>query len=61
MNPDADKDDVPALLQRAGIVVPAGDIPFLERTLLRQRDLLRQIRLQIGPETEPAHVFRPAD
>jgi hypothetical protein len=54
----SEPDSVQAELDRLGIVVPAGDIPFLQRTLLRQRELLRGQIAQIPPETEPAHVFR---
>lgn len=59
MNPDTDMDDVLAALQRVGIEVRASDIPFLRRTLYRQRELLRIMGEQVQPETEPAHVFRP--
>jgi len=61
MSQETGQDDVQALLRRAGIVVPAGDLPFLQRTLLRQRELLDHIRARVRPETEPAHVFRPPD
>lgn len=58
MTAKPDNESVEAELERLGIVVPAGDIPFLQRTLLRQRELLRGPIAQLSPETEPAHVFR---
>jgi hypothetical protein len=60
VNADSDNGDVQAILQRAGIAVPVEDIPFLQRTLVRQRELLGRVRERVPPETEPAHVFRPA-
>jgi hypothetical protein len=53
-----DTQDVQALLGRLGLVVPAADLPFLQRTLLRQRELSLHLRAAVPPETEAAHVFR---
>jgi hypothetical protein len=58
MNAAPDDDNVQVLLERLGILVPSDDIPFLQRALLRQRELLRGMSAQVRPETEPAHVFR---
>ncbi|WBY03021.1 hypothetical protein PE066_05650 [Ramlibacter tataouinensis] len=52
------KDDALAALQRLGITVPAGDLPFLQRTLLRQRELRRELMERVPADTEPANVFR---
>jgi hypothetical protein len=59
MATESDNDSAQAELDRLGITVPVGDIPFLQRTLLRQRELLRGQSVQLSPDTEPAHVFRP--
>ena len=48
-----------AVLERLGIPVPATDLPFLERTFARQRELLLAMAAHVPPETEPAHVFTP--
>lgn len=48
-----------AVLDRLGIPVPATDLPFLERTFARQRELLLKMAAEVPPETEPAHVFSP--
>jgi hypothetical protein len=58
MAAESNNESVRAELDRLGIAVPAVDIPFLQRTLLRQRELLRGQIAQLAPETEPAHVFR---
>jgi hypothetical protein len=58
MTAASNNESVQAELDRLGIAVPAGDLPFLQRTLLRQRELLRGQSAQLAPETEPAHVFR---
>jgi hypothetical protein len=59
MTTESDTVSAQAELDRLGIAVPAGDIPFLQRTLLRQRELLRSQGARLLPETEPAHVFKP--
>jgi hypothetical protein len=51
--------DVQARLARLGIAVPQEDLPFLQRALNRQRELLKRHSEQLVPEAEPAHVFRP--
>lgn len=61
MTPDTDQDDVRRLLERAGIEALAQDLPFLQRTLVRQRDVLRTIGLRVGGSVEPAHVFSAGD
>jgi hypothetical protein len=48
-----------AVLDRLRIPVPATDLPFLERTFARQRELLLGMAAHVPPETEPAHVFGP--
>lgn len=53
------EEDAQAVLDRLGIVVRPEDLPFLQRTLVRQRELLRGEAARVAPETEPAHVFRP--
>jgi hypothetical protein len=53
-----DTQDVQSLLSRLGLVVPAADLPFLQRTLLRQRELALRLRAAVPPETESAHVFK---
>ncbi len=58
---EGDCPDARAELARLGIVVPDDDIAFLQRTLQRQRDLLRTMREQVPAEAEPATVFRPVD
>jgi hypothetical protein len=55
----AETREVQGVLERLGLSVPAGDLPFLQRTLARQQDLRRALRAAVPPETEPAHVFRP--
>lgn len=57
---DDEADDVRVVLARLGIDVPAGDIPFLQRALLRQREFLRLAAQRVPPDTEPAHVFGAA-
>jgi hypothetical protein len=52
-------EDAQAVLDRLGIVVAPEDLPFLQRTLVRQREFLRLLAQQVPPDTEPAHVFRP--
>jgi hypothetical protein len=51
-------EDVQAELDRLGLDVPATDLPFLQRTLLRQRELLRQLSRIVPADTEAAHVFK---
>jgi hypothetical protein len=58
MGPVNDRPDVQAALDRLGLNVPATDLPFLQRTLSRQQEVLAQLRGTVPPETEPAHVFR---
>lgn len=58
MRPVPDAQDVQAVLDRLGLAVPAADLPFLQRTLLRQRELLRSLSAAVPADTEPAHVFR---
>ena len=57
--PASENEDVRSLLDRLGLAPPDADLPFLQRTLLRQREALRVIEAQVHPHTEPAHVFRP--
>lgn len=54
-----DAPDARAELARLGIAVPEEDIAFLQRTLQRQRELLRVMREQVPVDAEPATVFRP--
>jgi hypothetical protein len=58
MTAESRTENAQAELDRLGIAVPAGDIPFLQRTLLRQREVGRDHRARLSPETEPAHVFK---
>ena len=58
MASEADTREVQAVLDRLGLTVPAGDLPFLQRTLLRQRELLRSLGAAVPADTEPAHGFR---
>jgi hypothetical protein len=58
MTAESRTESAQAELDRLGIAVPAGDIPFLQRTLLRQREVLRHHSARLSPETEPAHVFK---
>ena len=57
MRPVPDTQDVQAVLDRLGLAVPAADLPFLQRTLLRQRELMRTLSAAVPADTEPAHVF----
>jgi hypothetical protein len=58
MTAESRNESAQAELDRLGIAVPAGDIPFLQRTLLRQREVLRSHSAELSLETEPAHVFK---
>jgi hypothetical protein len=56
------EDELPSArteLTRLGIEVREEDLAFLQRTLVRQQELLRAMRAQVPPATEPAIVFRP--
>ncbi|WP_152682692.1 hypothetical protein [Caenimonas sp. SL110] len=57
---DRDKDEVLRLLERAGIDVGEQHLAFLQRTRVRQREVLRLMAAQVPAQTEPAHVFRAA-
>jgi hypothetical protein len=58
MNPVPDTQDVQAVLDRLGLVVPEADLPFLQRTLLRQREFLLRLSGAVPADTEAAHVFK---
>jgi hypothetical protein len=58
MSPVPDIQDVQAVLDRLGLAVPVADLPFLQRTLLRQRELVRSLSAAVPSDTEAAHVFR---
>lgn len=58
MNPVPDTQDVQAVLDRLGLAVPAADLTFLQRTLLRQREFLLRLSVVVPADTEPAHVFK---
>ncbi|MES2632978.1 MAG: hypothetical protein V4669_08400 [Pseudomonadota bacterium] len=58
---DSDQDEVPQLLERAGIEVGEQHLAFLQRTRVRQREVLRAMAAQVPSETEPSHVFRAGD
>jgi hypothetical protein len=58
MRPAPDTQDVQAVLDRLGLTVPAADLPFLQRTWLRQRELSLRLRSAVPAETEAAHVFK---
>jgi hypothetical protein len=58
MSSRPDTQDVQAVLAGLGLVVPATDLPFLQRTLLRQRELLLGLGHAVAADTEAAHVFR---
>ncbi|RAI42987.1 hypothetical protein CH341_16600 [Rhodoplanes roseus] len=47
-----------AVLARLGLAVPPEDLPFLQKTLARQRELLAAWVTRVPPDTEPALVFR---
>jgi hypothetical protein len=56
------QDELPsarAELVRLGIEVREEDLPFLQRTRVRQQELLRAMHARVAHETEPAIVFRP--
>ena len=57
--PNDDASSVRAELARLGIVVPDEDIPFLQRTWMRQREVMRTVRVHSEPDSEPVLVFRP--
>ena len=61
MDPAREKEDARAALERLGIAVPAQDLPFLQRTLLRQRELMAVLAADVPGDTEPAHVFKVPD
>jgi hypothetical protein len=62
MQPDIGQDeDARSVLDRLGIAVPAGDLPFLQRTFVRQRELLDLLAQRVPPETEPASAFGAKD
>ena len=52
------KDTVETLLARRGIAVAAEDLPFLRRTLARQRAILDDWTGRVPSDTEPALVLR---
>ncbi|UYO93867.1 hypothetical protein [Pollutimonas sp. M17] len=60
MTSESTNEDMEAKLRQLGIAVVREDIPFLQRSFLRQRELLRRHAERLSPETEPAHVFRPS-
>ena len=54
----ADSDTVETLLARRGIAVADADLPFLRRTLARQRAVLADWAARVPADTEPALVLR---
>jgi hypothetical protein len=56
--PKSVSDVIQDRLQQLDIRPPPEDLPFLQRSFLRQREFLRRHESRLAPETEPAHVFK---
>jgi hypothetical protein len=57
MQDTIEPEDAASALRRLGLSVPESDLPFLSRTLQRQRQTLAGCT-EVPAHTEPALVFR---